>query len=250
MKTLIVEDEIHQQQYLLEKLNKHFPEIVVIGVAGEVNKAYDLILREEPELVFMDVHLGSDTCFELLDRLPDHHFNIIFTTSFEEYAVKAFRLAATDYLLKPIDLEELSSAIHKLKNNEQPKHHPDHIDLLLSNLRSMNERDHRIALPTLTGFILIPVNNIMRCESDNTYTTFFLKDGNSHLVSKTLKACERMLIDYAFYRVHNSTLINLRYVKEYIKGEGGIVIMDDNKQINVSRRRKDDFLKLFARIKL
>ncbi len=250
MKAAIIEDELHQQELLESYLAKYFPEIEYVGTAATVTDGVELITRKRPDLIFMDVQLGQDTCFDLLNELKNRTFEIIFTTSYEEYALKAFRLAAVDYLLKPVSINDLKNSINKLLKRDQQQQVLDHVKLLLSNINGNSKADHRIALPTMTGFTLIEIEDIVRCESDNTYTTFYLRDGTSMLISKTLKSCERILSDYTFFRVHNSSLINLRYVKEYIKGEGGIVIMEDKKEVSVSRRRKEDFLRKFSKIKL
>ncbi len=250
MKALVIEDEKHQQELLLDALEQNFPNIKCMGVASDVDGALSMIKTIGPDLVFLDVVLGDKTCFDLLEQIDERSFDIIFTTSYQEYAIKAFRLAAIDYLLKPIDLNELKAAIEKLDTKKKGEETFDHIRVLLANNQALDHGQPKVALPTLTGFILVAVNEIIRCESDNTYTTFYLKDGRHILISKTLKACEKMLTDHAFQRVHNSSLINLRYVKEYIKGEGGIIVMEDNSEVNVSRRKKDEFLRRFSKIRI
>lgn len=250
MKAIIIEDEIHQQELLLEMLNKHFHAIDCVGVATNVESGLSLINSVQPDLIFLDVILASGTCFDLLQKLDTREFDIIFTTSYEEYAVRAFRLAAIDYLLKPIALDELKTAISKLHAHRTARETFDHIKVLLSNINGDSRDEPRIALPTLTGFTLVAIDDIVRCESDNTYTTFYLKNNRHILISKTLKSCEKILTDYSFFRVHNSSLINLKYIKEYIKGEGGIIIMQDGKEVNVSRRRKEAFLRHFRSMRL
>ena len=249
MDTIIVEDEKSSQDLLLQLLKDNFSEIIIKGVAQNIEDAESIIESEKPDLVFMDVILGQRTCFDLLENLGEIKFDIIFTSSYEKYAIKAFRLSAVDYLLKPIVPEELKEALDKVMNKRVNKNSINHIKLLLNNINKGNEHP-RIALPTLTGFTLLEVSNIVYCESDNTYTTFFTRDGKNLLVSKTLKSCEKMLSEFSFFRVHNSSLVNMEYIKEYVKGEGGIVIMEGGEEIGVSRRRKDEFLRQFDRIKL
>jgi two-component system LytT family response regulator len=151
-------------------------------------------------------------------------------------------LAAIDYLLKPLVESELVQALEKFRNKMQKNSNFDHVQELLDNLSKSNQKK-RVALPTLSGYLFVPIQEIIRCESDNTYTTFYLIDKKTIIVSKTLKECEMMLLEQGFYRIHNSHLINLAYVKEYIKGEGGQVKMEDGSYVDVSRRRKDEFLK-------
>lgn len=239
---LIVEDEEHQQLRLTELLQEH-PEFRVAGIASSIDEARKTLQRFTPELVFMDVLLPPHTSFDLLSSLSSIPFSIIFTTSFEEYAVKAFRLSAVDYLLKPVSRDDLVAALGKFKEKKRAADTSTHIRLLLDNLESRREIPTKVALPTLTGFIFVPVKEIVRCESDNTYTTFFLTDKRKIVVSKTLKDCEQLLSGYRFVRVHNSHVINIEYVSEYVRGEGGIAKMADGSQVDVSRRRKDEFLR-------
>jgi two-component system LytT family response regulator len=244
---VIIEDEKHQQEMLTDLLADTFPELQIIGTASSVPQGVQLLKTLNPDLVFLDVLLPPHTSFDLLNSLKNISFEIIFTTSFEEYAVKAFRLSAVDYLVKPIVKDELVLAITKFK---QKKNNATtlHMQTLLENLQATSIDHVRIALPTLTGYLFVKVKEIVRCESDNTYTTFFMTDKRKVIVSKTLKDCEQMLVEYRFYRVHNSHLINLEYMTEYIKGEGGMVKMADGSQIDVSRRRKDDFMQVLKKV--
>lgn len=244
----ILEDEKHQQEILMNLLQENFPDLKVISIISSVAEGRELLPKIRPDLVFMDVMLPPETSFDLLGELPTIPFEIIFTTSFEEYAVKAFRLSAVDYLVKPMVKDEFVRAVEKFKQRRTSKATNEHIQLLLENIQTTSLEYTKIALPTLTGYLFIKVNDIVRCESDNTYTTFFTTDKRKIVVSKTLKECEQMLSEYRFYRVHNSHLINLRYLTEYIKGEGGIVKMTDGSQIDVSRRRKDEFMQVLKKV--
>lgn len=240
---LIIEDEVHQQERLSVLLKNAHPEFDVIGIASSINEGKELLHQNAPDLVFLDVMLPPYTSFDLLNQLSSISFDMIFTTSFEEYAVRAFRLAAVDYLLKPVDEKELTLALQKFIEKKSLKESSVHIKNLLANLRVPQPSQTKIALPTLTGFIFVAIKDIVRCASDNTYTTFYTLDRRKIIVSKTLKECEQMLNEYHFFRVHNSHLINLDYITEYIKGEGGIIKMTDGSHIDVSRRRKDEFLR-------
>ena len=247
-KVVIIEDEKHQQDTLVQLLLELHPELNVIGIASSVDEGRGLLALEKPDLVFLDVLLPPHTSFELLASLKSIFFEIIFTTSFEEYAVKAFRLSAVDYLVKPIVREELMLAVEKFKQRRKANDATAHIHTLLENIQHSKPEQVRVALPTFTGFVFVRIKDIIRCESDNTYTTFFTTDKKKIIVSKTLKDCEYMLVDYGFCRVHNSHLINMDYIAEYTKGEGGSVKMTDGSNIDVSRRRKDEFLQLLKKI--
>jgi two-component system, LytTR family, response regulator len=240
-RVFILEDDLQALHTLRTRLQA-VADMEVVGHATNIDTAHTLLQQLKPDLVLSDVMLPPHTSFDLLklyDRIP---FEIIFTTSFEEFAIKAFRLAAIDYLLKPVTAEDLNVALDKFRQRKQLSAGTQHIEHLLANLQKPAQA--RIALPTLTGFLFVAVKDIIRCESDNTYTTFYTFDKHQIIVSRTLKECEQMLMDYRFFRIHNSHLINLDYVIEYIKGEGGLVKLADGSRVDVSRRRKDEFLKL------
>jgi len=244
---IIIEDEQHQLETLRTLLGVHFPDLTIVGTACSVPEGLSLIRGTQPDIAFMDVMLPPHTSFELLQSLERIPFEIIFTTSFEEFAIKAFRLSAVDYLVKPIIVDELKLAIEKFRKRRSVTEASLHIQTLMENLQVARAEHRKIALPTLTGFLFVGVKDIIRCESDNTYTTFFMADKRKIVVSRTLKECELLLSGCRFYRVHNSHLINLEYIGEYIKGEGGIVKMTDGAEIDVSRRRKDDFVSMLKR---
>ncbi len=236
---LIVEDERPAQENLAKLL---LPQkyLEVVGIASSVKEAMELAEELKPDLVFCDVMLPPLTSFDWLSKLQTIPFEIIFTTSFEEFAVKAFKLAAIDYILKPIDPDDLETAIERFVNKKSGGQ--AQIQELLKNLKAPKNQV-KIALPTLHGYLFVQIKDIIRCESDNTYTTFFIQDQRKILVSKTLKQIEEMLEDYGFFRVHNSHLINTDYLVEYLKGEGGQVKLSDGSVVDVSRRKKEEFLK-------
>ncbi|GAB3219609.1 response regulator transcription factor [Algoriphagus aestuariicola] len=237
-KTIVIEDEKHAQENLISLL-KQYPEFELVGLADSVDSAEKLVEQTSPDLAICDVMLKDGTSFDWLGRRSKIDFALIFSTSFEEYAVRAFRMAAVDYLVKPIDPMAFAEALERFKSKKGTG--VEHIQQLLSNLSRNSERP-KVALPSFTGYTFVHVADIVRCESDNTYTTFFLKDKRQIIVSRTLKDCEDMLEGYRFYRIHNSHLINLDYLAEYIKGEGGQVKLIDGTVLDVSRRRKEGFL--------
>ncbi|MBX2894841.1 MAG: response regulator transcription factor [Cyclobacteriaceae bacterium] len=240
-RVFILEDDVHALNTLRTCLQA-VVDMEVVGYATDIETARTLLHQLKPDLVLSDVVLPPHTSFELWQTFNPIPFEIIFTTSFEEFAIKAFRLAAVDYLLKPVTPSELTSALDKFRQRKHIRESEQNLSYLLTNLQRPAQA--RIALPTLTGFLFVLINDVIRCESDNTYTTFYTVDKQKIIVSRTLKECEQMLGDYRFFRVHNSHLINMDYIKEYIKGEGGTVKMKDGSQVDVARRRKDEFLKL------
>jgi two-component system LytT family response regulator len=242
-KVLIVEDDVHAQENLI-RLIRGVSDLELLGIATTIEEADQLCKSLKPDLVFCDVMLPPATSFDWLMKLEKIPFELIFVTSFEEFAVKAFRLAAVDYLIKPIAEEEFKLALERFRSRKEKS--TDQIQSLLKNL-SLPRENSKIALPTLNGYLFVQIRDILRCESDNTYTTFFTTDKRKILVSRTLKDVEQMLEEYRFFRVHNSHLINLDYVSEYFKGEGGQVKLTDGAVIDVSRRRKEEFLSLLRR---
>jgi two-component system LytT family response regulator len=245
---VIVDDEKAQQELLSGMLRDQFPQITLMDICSSVDEGVQKINKINPHLVFLDVVMPPKNGFDLLFELGEINFEIIFTTSFEEYAVKAFKVSAVDYLLKPFGASELKNAIEKFEKRIQSRHTINNIDVLLQNLRSKIISKTKIALPSQKGYVFVEVCDIVRCEADNTYTTFFFTDKSSLVVSKSIKECEEILSDFQFFRIHLSYLINLNYVKEYLKGDGGQVRMTDGSVIDVSRRKKEEFLKALHKI--
>lgn len=242
IRTVIVEDLAAEQEHLRKLLSAEGDRLHVEAVATDIPEAKELLEKTRPDLVFMDVMLPSGNCFDLLDSLRSIPFHIIFTTSHEAYAVKAFRLSAIDYLLKPVDPSELKAALQKFYERRDAAH-ADQLRNLLANIHLPSTQHKRVALPTLKGFQFVSVHDIIRCEADDTYTIFHTTDKGKTTVCRTLRDCEALLQDFGFARIHNSHLINMEHVAEYRKGDGGEVRMRDGSVVEVSRRRKDEFLR-------
>lgn len=241
---MIVEDDLDQQDLLIQWLND-YGNFEVLAVARDVPSGIKALSQSHPDLVILDVLLPPGNCFELLEALEHFTFKIIFTTAFDGYAIRAFRLAAVDYLLKPLDRTEFFLAIRRFESLIEVKDHLSRVHMVLASIRGNAAGGERAALPTLKGFISVPIRDIVRCESDNTYTSVFTVDKRRLVISRTLKECERQLQEFNFCRVHNSHLVNLIHVVEYQRGEGGVIRMIDGSTIDVSRRRKDEFLRRF-----
>ena len=249
IKCLIIDDEQHCIDSLSGLIQKKFSHVLQVAAAVQsVAEGLRALREHQPQLVFLDVHIGEETGFDFLRQLPHRNLDIIFTTAYEKYAVQAFRFSATDYLLKPVDEDELATAVEKVKNTRTPAEMNRKFETLLENIDQLKQYTppKKIIVPTVNGFELIPVIDILRCQSDINYTTIYMKDRQKLVVAKTLKEFEEMLEDYNFFRIHNSHLVNLAYIKSYNKGKGGSVIMTDNTEIEVSTRRKEDFLKKLA----
>jgi two-component system LytT family response regulator len=238
IKALIVDDEKNCCEALEILLIDNCPEVDVIAIANSGADALKKISKLQPQLVFLDIEMPNMNAFQLLEQLSPINFEIIFTTSYDQYAIKAIKFSALDYLLKPIDREELEKAVqkvHKKVNNTIPQQ----LEILLQKVRQPAILVHRVALPTMQGLELVPVNTIVSCSSHNNYTEFLLKDRKKILVSRTLKEIEEILEDHAFLRVHHSYIVNLNEIVRYIKGEGGYLVMSDDSKVDVSRSRKE-----------
>lgn len=240
MNTVIIDDEKDCRQIVENLLNEHFPEIEICGQAASVEEGKNLIISESPDILLLDIELEDGNAFDLLASLSDHNFHVIFITAFEHYAIQAIRHSAIDYILKPVDPQAFVEAIEKVKRmNQNMGLLSRQIKVLLENRSDFN----RIALPTVEGFRFVNIDDIIRCEAESNYTWFHLKNKEKILVTKTLKEYDETLSDKFFVRVHQSHLINIKYVEKYIKGEGGSVVMADGTEVHVSRRRKDQFLR-------
>ncbi|MCF8404843.1 MAG: LytTR family DNA-binding domain-containing protein [Bacteroidales bacterium] len=238
--TLIIDDESNARNALKNLLAKHCPEILVKGEANCVADGVALIKAENPDLVFLDVQMPDGTGFDLLEKIGNVKFKVIFASAYDKFAIQAFRFSAIDYLQKPVEPEKLVDACSKLvPGDDRYEELNKKLEVLLSNKNSFE----KIALPTLDGIIFVKIKDIMHCESDNNYTNFFLKEGKKIIVSKTLKEYDEMLTPFNFFRIHKSHLINLAYLERYKKGEGGFVVMENGAELEVSRRRKEDFMK-------
>jgi two-component system LytT family response regulator len=239
---VIIDDEKKCVSLLKHLIENHCADIKVVAEAGDALQGLGVIQMFKPDIVFLDIEMPGKSGFELLSALPEINFDIIFTTAYNQYAIKAIRFSALDYLLKPVDPDELKNAVARLYKKHHKNEQRANIDLLVNNIRSPQPNFSRITLSTQDGLVILHVNEIVYCEASGTYTIFYLKTKEKIMVSKTLKEYEELLKDHHFFRVHNSYLINLDEVKKYIKGDGGSVIMSNGDEVFVSKRRKEDFL--------
>jgi len=242
LKAIIVDDEIDCCETIAELLQSFCPEVEVTGIYHNGAEALPAILQRQPDLVFLDVEMPKMNGFEMLEQLPQVNFDIIFTTSYDQYALKAIRFSAIDYLLKPVDRSELQKAVQKIVQRAQ-RTISKQVEILMQRIHQPPKSISKIALPTMEGLQMIPVDSIISCESDGNYTILLLKNGKKPVVSTPLKEIEEVLEDHSFVRVHRSYLVNLNEVEKYVKGEGGYLIMSDGSSIDVSRNKKEVLLK-------
>ncbi|HEU4471439.1 MAG TPA: LytTR family DNA-binding domain-containing protein [Flavisolibacter sp.] len=246
IKAVIVEDEVRSRELLHKLIGEFCPDVQVAGLAASVEEAIALIDRVQPSLVFMDIELHSGTGFDVLQRVKASSFHLIFTTAYDHYAVRAIKFSAIDYLLKPIDVEELQQAVEKVKGKVESDTGGLALQMLLKNLNKPAGTDFSITLSTSEGLEFIPLQTIIRLESSGPYTYFFLKGGKKIMVSKNLKEYELLLSEHQFFRVHNSHMVNLREVTRMIKTDGGYAIMSDGSQISISPKKREAFLGLIS----
>ena len=242
IKAIIVDDESDCCETIATLLETYCPGVQITGIYHNGAEALPGILRQQPDLVFLDVEMPKMNGFEMLEQLPAINFDIIFTTSYDQYALKAIRFSAIDYLLKPVDRQELQKAVQKLIHRSR-RTISKQVEILMQKIHHPSKLISKIALPTMTGLQMIPIDSIISCESESNYTTLLLKGNKKLIVSATLKEIEEMLEDHSFARVHRSYLVNLNEVEKYVKGEGGYLIMSDGSTIDVSRSRKEALIR-------
>ncbi len=235
-KIIILDDEAHCTNVLKHLIEKIHPDYNIIGIFNDPIEGLEFIQKNPPDLLFLDIEMPRLNAFALLDKLRPIGFDIIFTTAFDQYAVKAFRYSAINYLLKPITEKEIVKAVSYWEKRRK-KTSEKQWELLHEYLGDGIQEQPKIALPIAGGYNIVSIKNIVRCQSDNNYTYIFCNDDNKILISRTLKEIEGLLKDHGFFRVHQSHLINPNFVKGILKQGGGSLIMDDNTEIPVSRQK-------------
>lgn len=240
-KAIIIDDELHCRKTLSMLLKEYCPEVQIVEQCDNGEDGAEAIKKLKPDLVFLDIEMPRMNGFEMLEQFSEISFAVIFTTGYDQYAIKAFKFSALDYLLKPIDHEELKKAVQKVGHqSQQPL--AQQLEILLQKLNHQPTAINKIALPTMEGLQMVPVDSIISCASDRNYTAVLLKSKQKIIVSKILKEIEEMLEDYAFLRVHHSYIVNLNEISKYVKGEGGYLVMSDGSSVDVSRSRKEILL--------
>lgn len=243
---IIVEDMPSALKMLHNDLTNFHSEIEVIATAKSVVEASKILRKQQPNILFLDIMLGDGTGFDVLEIYPDLQSKVIFVTASDEFAIKAFKFAAIDYVLKPYSNEDLTNAINKAKSQIKPD--KEQLNVLQQSINSPNQRPKKISLHTSDKILVVNLDDIIRCKSDNNYTEFFMNDGQKILVGKTLKYFSDMLKEFDFIRVHQSHLINLQHIKEFIKSDGGYLVLKNKTTVPVSVRKKSEVIKLLEKI--
>lgn len=250
VKAIIIDDEQNNIDNLFYLLQEHCPGVAVVVTATTADKGISIIQKWKPELLFLDVEMPGKNGFDLLKSLTSYSFEIIFVTAYDHYGIQAVKFSAIDYLLKPINIDELkfavSKAVHKIKEKGQNLQLENLLQLLQ---KSQQRQEHRIALPTSRETRFVITDHIVRCESSNNYTTFFFIDGERLLVSKPIYEYDELLGDYGFIRCHQSYLVNRKYIKSWVKEDGGYLLLEDNTRVPVSRLKKEKVLELLKGLK-
>lgn len=245
---VIIDDETKARITLKELLASLCPGTQVIGEADGVASGLQLLSRVRPDAVFLDIQMNDGSGFDLLDRLRKMDFHVVFATAFEEFAIKAFRYHALDYLVKPIDPDDLLAVCQKIREENKNKLSAQRINHLLESMQS--RKIENIALSTAEGIIYLKLQEIVRLESEGNYTYFYTTAGEKMIVARTLKEFDQILPEDLFYRTHQSHVVNLREVRRVLKEDGGYALMSDGAKVPVSRRKKDDFLEQLGRMSL
>jgi two-component system, LytTR family, response regulator len=243
MKAILVDDEPDGIRTLKKMLELHCPSVEVAATCSNATAAKLQIAEHNPEVLFLDIQMPGKSGLDLITELPAKDFEIIFVTAHNEYMLQALQYSAADYLLKPVDEDRLIEAVQRVEIRLEAGKREDQTKALLHNLgKAGNPSEMKLCLPTLKGFIVLKLDEIIYCEAERSYTIFHLDGNKTVTVSKPLLEYDQILKDTSFLRIHKSFLVNLNHVKEYQRGEGGVVIMSDNAEIEVSRRKKDQFL--------
>ncbi len=242
---IIIDDETKGRLALRQKLQSYCPDVTILAEAADGIEALSAIEKHHPQLIFLDIEMPKMNGFEMLNAIKEKNFHIIFTTAYDQYAIKAIKYAAFDYLLKPIDIEELITAVARIAGSETDQTKKQ-IELLQQNMQHPKKHLNKLAIPTLDGLLFFDINDIIHLEAQSNYTNIFFTNKPKILASKTLKEFEDLLPTDIFFRVHHSYLINLNYIKKYIRGDGGQIELQNGVLVDVSRRKKEEFLKVIG----
>ena len=243
---IIIDDETSSRNSLRQKLTNHCTEIEIIGECENGEAGIKMLTNKKPDIVFLDVEMPRMNGFTMLQQLPQKNFEVIFITAYDHYAIKAIKFSALDYLVKPVAIEDLKTAIEKAAQKRKQSQGNERLELLLENLMTYNKELQRIAIPSMEGLQFVETGHIIYLEANSNYTCFYLVNSIKITVAKTLKDFEELLPTSIFMRIHHSYIINKNLVKKYIKGEGGQVVMCNDTVLDVARRKKEEFMRVMG----
>ncbi|MDN3587686.1 LytTR family DNA-binding domain-containing protein [Pedobacter aquatilis] len=239
MRTVLVDDEQANLENLQALLAKNCPEIKVVATARDIDDAFEKVILHRPDLLFLDIQMGKTTGFDLLNKLAEKPFEVIFVTAYDNYGIQAIKFAALDYLLKPVDPDELISAVSKAHSRIASKTNGEQLNFLLNQIKRTEPAVPKIALPQQHEIRYVSVDDIVRCVADNTYTFIYLSTDEKILISKPLKEYSDLLKPHGFVRVHQSHLVNPKFVKSWLKEDGGTLLMNNGDKIPVSKPNRE-----------
>ncbi|MDI1356411.1 MAG: LytTR family DNA-binding domain-containing protein [bacterium] len=242
IKTLIIEDEQKSRDVLAAIIQKTCPDLRIVGLANNVKEGVTMIKELHPDLVFLDISMPDGSGFDLLEQVPNEKFELIFATASDQHAIRAIKYSACDYLLKPIDADELKVAVEKVIKKKNAIPNMENLQFLIHQLKRADENFQKITLPTGNAYEIVNVKDIVRCEADGSYTNFYLSDKRKLMISAGLKHYEELLPESDFIRVHHHHLINMNHVVRFLKEDGGYAVMSDGSKIEISRRKKEAFM--------
>ena len=243
IRTVLVDDETDSIRVLQKLLEKYCPQVAVVGTAEGVETALAVIQGTRPDLLFLDIEMMQGNAFDLLNQLQPLTFQVIFVTAFDNYAIRAFKYSAVDYLLKPVDIDELVTAVDRVAERSQQKNIIDQMQVFLDNMGTFNLATQKMAVPTVDGLIFINLKEVVRLEAKSSYTQILMENGEVVTATRTIKDYEDILPEGLFCRIHNSHIINLQKIEKYNKGRGGYVTLEDGSTIEVASRRRQEFLR-------
>lgn len=246
LKAIIIEDEEVSREVLRNYISTYCQNVELLGEANNIQSGEELINKHNPDIVFLDIEMPFGNGFDLLENLDDIKFEVIFITAFSDYAIKAINLSASSFLLKPIDIDELITAVDKVQLKKEKNIENVSTKILAENIKAINNKEQKIVLPQMDGFEVVKMKHIIRAEAADNYTILYLENGKKHTMSKTLKFYENLLSGYGFLRTHKSHLLNTDHIVKYKKGKVGEAIMSDGSSVLVSSNSKKELMTFFS----
>lgn len=248
MTAILIDDEKNSRESLRKKIETHCPQINVVAECSSGHEGLSAINKHHPGIVFLDIEMPQMNGFTMLQQLPQRNFEIIFTTAYNQYAINAIRYSALDYLVKPVDVQELKNAVGKVSQKKKQAVNNQQLEILANYLSKQKQTPEKIAVAISSGLEIIDISDIIYLEASGNYTNIYMTGGKHLLSSKTLKEFEDILPPSLFFRIHNASLVNFSFIKKYNKGEGGQVLLSNGVILDVARRRKDELLQLLQKL--